>query len=442
MKPAARLLFGSLALNFALLAAFAFRPALLPTATRDLLAYASRSNDAKNPPASHPRAEASGPKPNVGRQENFWRTLDSNDLPTLVRNLRAAGFSATVVRGIIVVRVNERIHAELEALAASIPDTPFWKSDPFDSATSGKFYEDANRLFTERWREVEALLGESDPVSSNSDVPAEQQRQDSFIPASKMELIRKIDSDYAEMEAQARKAAEAVTLPEDKEKKVAIERARRADIVALLTPEELAAYDLHYSSLTANLRAPLTFMNATEEEFRTIYAIHQPFAETLHPPGGTVPPELRQRHSEARQEIFAARLRAALGESRYADFVRASVTEFGHLVHLAERADIPLENAARAFDLRGSFADESNRIFDAGDRSADQKRNALQDLAKKIRGQLVEILGPTAGTQYAQSVSWIRPLESGSAIVLGPDGTLEPSRSLSPTNASGPTPAR
>src|SRR5260221_6737104 len=46
---------------------------------------------------------------------------------------------------------------------------------------------------------------------------------------------------------------------------------RRADIAAMLTPEELADYDLRTSRITGRLRPAMTLLDAGEDEFRRIY---------------------------------------------------------------------------------------------------------------------------------------------------------------------------
>lgn len=438
MRPAARVLFGSLAINAALLVAFAFKPALLPPAAREVLARVSWSVAG---PAAHGTLQAPPAETSEKAAANFWVSLDSKDLPTFVRNLRATGFSDAMVREMVRVRVDERIDARLEKLAALITDTPFWKPEPMDSASSSKYYNEVNRILEDRWQIVEQLLGAPPVTSPGVDLLARQQQAYGDLPLHKIERLRQIQSDYAEMAEKARAASGEIPLPEDEEKSAMLARARRADTVALLTPAELQIYDLHASTLTSRLREPLTFMSATEEEFLAIYGIHQPFAETLYPLGTTDPAESASQQKEARRQI-ADQLRAALGDARYADFVRASTPEFQQLSRIANRADVPAASVARAFDLRGTFADQSNRIFDDDSQTADQKRAALQAFAQKIRAQLIDSLGPSVGTEYARLAGWIAQIERGNAVTLGADGKITSTRSLSPANPRPATSAR
>jgi hypothetical protein len=442
VNSAGRLLLGSVAVNLGLLAAFALKPALLPREVRVFFVRGSTSNTPLTARLdSEIRSLAALAEKQTAATAGFWSALDSNELPTLVRNLRAAGISPSIVRAIVTVRVNERADDRLNTLAASITDTPFWKPDPMDSASSSRYYDEVNRILEDRWQIVDQLVGDASVTSPGVDVIARQQRAYGNLPPHKIELLRQINSDYAEMAKKARAAAREIALPEDEEKSGMLERARRADIVALLTPAELQTYDLHTSTLTWRLREPLTFMNGTEEEFLTIYGIHQPFAETLYSPGTTDPAESASQQKEARRQI-ADQLRAALGDSRYADFVRASIPEFQQLSRIANRADVPPASVARAFDLRGAFADQSNRIFDDDSQTADQKRAALQALAQKIRAQLIDSLGPTVGTEYARLAGWIAQIERGNAVTLGADAKITSTRSLSPANPRPATSAR
>ena len=181
-------------------------------------------------------------------------------------------------------------------------------------------------------------------------------------------------------------------------------------------------------------------MNATEEEFRAIYRIQRPFTDTLFPMGmGNVGADTMQQRRDAQKQV-ADQLKVALGDSRYADYARASNNEFQQLNRIAQRENIPVETAVRVFNLRDSVAQESNRIFGDNTQTADQKRAALQALAQTIKGQIVTSLGPSAGNAYVKTAHWLSLIERGGAVTFGPDGNVTNTQTLPPAGST-PTPS-
>ena len=126
---------------------------------------------------------------------------------------------------------------------------------------------------------------------------------------------------------------------------------------------------------------------------------------------------MRQR--TAAQKELDAQMQAALGDTRYAEFTRASDREFQQLNRLAEQANLPVQAAVDAYNLRDRLSQESNRIFNDTTLSYDQKLTSLQSLAQNTRAQLIATLGPTAGDAYLKSAgNWLTTVEHGAAVLL------------------------
>jgi GGDEF domain-containing protein len=215
-----------------------------------------------------------------------------------------------------------------------------------------------------------------------------------------------------------------IMLPEDREKLALLEREKHADLASVLTPTELEDYEMRTSQTTNRLRQALTYMNATEDEFRAIYRVQQPFADKLGFTMGFVPTMDSQEQRRAALDQIAAQLKTVLGDQRYADYARASNNEFQQLSRIAQSANIDNDTAIRTFNLRDSVSQESTRIYNDTTMSADQKRGALQLLAQNTKTQIVSALGQTAGDAYLQTAArWLNAVERGGAVSFGSDGS-------------------
>lgn len=415
MKSTTRLLLlGSLATNVVLITAFIACPARFSRG----IAHGWRETRGHTIAAARD-PDGTGPGATAERVADFWRSLDSSNLRTLTTNLRIAGFSPAMVEAMVEVRIDALLIARVDAEAAIAADAPFWKPAPFILGS-----EDASTFYSERIRMLrEALRTDSPPEAR---LPR-RLRLGEFSGA-KGEAVARIERDYREMREAGRSADDWIELPEDRERTFLLNRAQRADLVALLTPEELETYDMRRWGMMRPVTRALSLMNGTEDEYRTIYRVHQPFADVLEP--SVRAPDQPERRREAQRRI-AAELKIAFGESRYGEYVRSSNREFQDLYVSAARADFPLEAAIEVFNRRGDFADESRRVFEASELSLDQKRGALASLAQRIRVEIARALGPAAGENYTRMAGWITEIEHGAAVTMEPDGSMKTFGNLS-----------
>src|SRR3954470_2756414 len=130
MKLPVALVAGSLALNLALAALFAFRPSLAPPAVRDYFArHSSTPTETAAKKAVAPRAS----QPSSGSK--LWPALATQDLATLTARLRAAGFPASIIRAILVQQLNDRYESRIRALQQPDPNLPYWRTSPYSNGT-------------------------------------------------------------------------------------------------------------------------------------------------------------------------------------------------------------------------------------------------------------------------------------------------------------------
>lgn len=438
MNARVLILAGSIVVNAAFALLFLSRPTLAPPFVRELFgldsvgATVATSSDAQQSAARARQASLQAAERARENQAALWSTLDSEDLPTLIARLRAAGFPPAVVRAIVSARVDRRFNERMKALASTM-EVAYWKPPVTNSFNNPKFFEERQQIYRDRSRMLRELLGDEALAAAGLDPTTAQRQQFGDLSKAKIEQVQRINDDYAEMISQVRAATQGIMLPEDRAKLALLEREKRADLAAILTPQELEDYEMRSSQITMRLRPALSLIDATEAEFRTIYRAQLPFADLLFPTDrGMFTQEIRQRREEAQKQV-ADQLKAALGQSRYAEFARAQHYEFQQLSRLTQRENIPIAAAVRAFDLRTSTSEESQRIANDRSLSNDQKLAAMQTLAQNTRTQLLSTLGPSIGPSYAQSATWLQAIERGAVVTFSPDGTSTMFRSIAPT---------
>lgn len=427
MKPLALLLGASLGINTALLATLALKPELAPVALNEALGRSTASDATKAAAAAGESQPANAPSPRapaspVGSGKAEWRVLDTPDLKLLVTRLRQAGYPGDVIRAIISARVEEQLTERVKTAFAKARPAELWKPRQFGP----ELVNELQALNRERGRLVRSLV--PDELAASAEASAEQRRQFGNLPAAKIEALRRIQDDYTDMEGELRASFQNIILPEDREKLALLQREKRADLATVLSAEELAEYEMRASRVTRELRSAMTLMNASEAEFRAVFAAYQPHEDVLYPSDMAFTPDLTRRRQDVLTQVMAD-AKQALGPERFSEFERAADREFQQMRRLTVQGNLPAENAVQAYTLRAQIAAESARIAEAKDLSEDQKRASLKTLAQNARVQFTTLLGKDS---YANGAQWLRAMESGAWVRFGPGGNV----SLRPVGSS------
>jgi hypothetical protein len=435
------LLVGSAALNAALLAAFTMRPALAPPSVRK---YFQSGQDSDEQAATRRAREqklvaARRTSTPAAKPGELWSSLHSTDLATLVSRLRAAGFPPSMVRAIVDAEIDRQFSPRIKELTRTLNETPYWKPDPSYYMGNSKLFEEINQIYRERSRVIRDLLGKDAYAWAGVDPTTAQRRQFGNLSASKIDLVQRINDDYAEMMGQVRAAMQGVTLPEDREKLALLEREKRADLSAVLTPEELADYEMRTSQITMRLRTAFTILDSSEAEFRTIYKIHEQFKDILYPTSASsgsiiFTSDMSEKRREAATWV-QEQAKVALGPTRYADYQRATDSEFQQLYRLGQRDNVPYDTLVRAYDVRSTTTEAATKISANASLNAEAKQTALKELVQTARTQLLSTLGPATGPSYLENSRWFMSLEQGRIMTVMPDG-----RSMTRSITSPPPP--
>jgi len=410
------LIAGSLVLNGACITAFAIRPAIAPAPVRDFFVRTfARTADAPIVP------KAAAPK-KIARQA-LWPSLDAGaDLKTLIGRLRAAGFPPEIVRAMAQAEISARYDVKMRSMFEPDPNTPFWKLTTNFMTSGDNRMEQYSALQRERAKLQRELF--ADPFFSTDDVTAAQRRQFGNLSKQSIEMLQRIEDDYAEMTSAIRSGTNGILLPEDREKLALLQRERLADLASVLSPSELADYQMRSSPVTNMLVRQLGNFNATEAEFGAIFRAQQAFSERMAP--AALSSGNFQDRRVAQQQLNE-QLKASLGEARFADYQRETDRNYQQLMRLTERENMAKETALRAYNVRDTVAVESHRVVDDAALTVEQKRAALQALAERTRIELIGILGPNAGPAYVKVVDqqWLSMVQRGNAVSFdNPTGAM------------------
>lgn len=403
----ALLIAASLAANLVFAVTLCLRPQLAPASLQSFLPFSA-------PPDTKPAgpAVAASPAPEKAAAK-LWAKYQTDNIPELIARLKAAGFPPGVIREVVRSLVNERYDAQIRALRDPDPNVPFWKLP--SSFFSYKRYAEIERLYRERSKTLRDVLGPE--LYKDESSSSYERRRFGNLTAAKIEQIKRIEEDYSEMNTSLRAGLNNIELPEDREKFDLLAKEKRADLLSILSPDELEEYEMRNSRITGLLRERVGNFDASEAEFRSIYQAYTDFARAIDAGGG--PRVMDYQAREKAQEKMLAELRQALGDARYVQLGRETDVEYRQLQQLGQRAQLSVATVQQAYELRTKVESDSNRILNDTVMTPDEKRAALKTLAQNTRLQITGLLGPLAAESYLKTAeTWLSRVEQGSAVTF------------------------
>lgn len=333
MKLVPLVLIGSLAVNAAFVTLYFVHPPSGPSAATAAASATIKTAAKSATPPSQDITEAQ-----TAALTQVWTQLQTGDLTTLVARLRAAGFSAAMIRSIVAAQVNEQFSARRKELFAEQGDRPFWKSQP-NPFGDPKIQAGMRAIGKEQGELLKSLLG-ADYMQGSEEGRVFQRRQYGNLPTEKFAQLQSINSDYNELNQEIYAKTNGVMLAEDREKIAFLEKEKLADIAKTLTPQEFEEFQFRTSPTANQLRNKLANFDVTETEFRSIYKLQAAFDAQYSSRDGQLSPEVMLARGAADKQLQAAII-ASLPPERVADYKLTTDPQYQQVNRLVARLELP-----------------------------------------------------------------------------------------------------
>ncbi|MGC4072043.1 MAG: hypothetical protein QM760_05915 [Nibricoccus sp.] len=334
-----------------------------------------------------------------------WELIKAGDA-SCVATLRSLGLSDEMLNRVIRARIELRYREREKELFAKVD---YWKRNYNTSRSRPVDPLKALDLRREKDAELKALLGADYRKDDEYSDP-----RTAFLPPGKAEELRLLQEDYDALTQSTYVYDGGIMLPEDREKLAYLEKQKRTDLAALLTPEELAAYDLRNSNTANMLTYQLRDSDFTEEEYKAIFALRKPFDDQYTTSYGmmvTTTPEQSKARQQA-EESLNKEIKAALGDERYAAYQRSQDQEYRTLNAVAKRLDLPPAKATEAYALKVSLEQKMKDFRPQPGSSPGEQRNAyLATLIREAETGFTAILGEKGYLTYKENSQLYRRLQ-------------------------------
>jgi hypothetical protein len=336
-----------------------------------------------------------------------WNALGpQGELREFVAQLRAQGYPPGILRAILQAQLRERFDDRFKPLLVAAAKQPYWRGG-FGDSIDPQISIARRALLREMGENLRQLLGDEWMLTEGT--PAELRRRYGNLSVDKIREVARINADYGDLRAQLSLESRGLFLPEDHEKIAYLEKERRADLARLLTPDELLNYDLHASSTAYALRYRLSAFEASEEEFRKLYALNRSLDARFGLPEAQTP-EQRRLRAEAEKSL-APQIEAALGPERYAEYKRTTEPAWIEAQHVVTRMGLPSAAIGQLASIQQDLVQRAESLRTDRKLPPDQRNTQLALLEREAVTRLTPVLGERLDDYRENGGGWLRRLK-------------------------------
>jgi hypothetical protein len=327
-----------------------------------------------------------------------WAELQSDSLGGQRDRMSAAGFPPDIVRAILRAQVNESFAPRRKALEEARSEIPFWK----DSYGDPKLQAASLELYREQEKILKDLLGR-DGRRENAAQVAILHRRFGNLSDEKVDQIVAIADDYQQRRSTIYENSRGALSPADQQKLVALDQEMRTDFASVLTPAELADYELRSSNTAYNLRASLAkLFDPSEQEYRALFQLQKSFDDQFGSIYGIESPAQMKARADAQKQLTDD-IKATLGADRYADYQRATDGNYRQTCQLVARLELSPEAANQVYATQKDIVERTDAIRADRSLGTNDRTVRLAALATEAQTKLVGAIGQRGYTAYRQN---------------------------------------
>ncbi len=344
-----------------------------------------------------------------------WRTVESPDFKEYIARLRAVACPEETIRDIIIADVNKLYAAKWRAMLTPPATVRYWEPwDVNEQFNNPDMAAKRRDLDAERRELIKDLLG----------VDVEEERRKSelrwtwldredalmeFLPPGKREKIQALRKESRDTVQAITDRAKGNLTPVDREAIAQARAKEQSEMRATLTPEEFDQYVLRVSATANSVRSSLLGFDPSREEFEAVFwaqtELNNKFKSYTGDPRD---PEHLKVRAEA-QKAMEERIRATLGEQRYAEYQKTRNPDFRDLYRFAQQMGLSKDVAKQAYEIKTMTEQHVMQLQANASLTPEQRQAAHQAIVKETRTMLGELMGAEAFQNYERGRGhWLR----------------------------------
>ena len=361
------------------LASFGLGAAIGATAIGLLLLVVPSRNPQANPnpaPAAETSATASAIR-KIPTESFDWRTVESEEYPKYIANLRAIGCPEDTIRDIITADVNKLFEDRRQSLFGTKSNRlEYWK--PWAQRRAQAFDEERIRaqqaLAREKRAVLKTLLGVELEEKAELLTMTPLEEEFDFLSAAKRTAVIEVEQQFAARRLKLLMGGMDINELRKLEKECQAQS--QAQIAALLSPEELEDYQLRRSTTAGRMTWELAVFEPTEQEFREIFKLRS-----------QVEDEFGLNRNDTLSSAATAKLeeglKSLLGDTRYTEYERSQDSTYQTVRRVADKNGFDKEAANKIYELKKAADAQAGAVRQDDSLSREQRKAALSSIRQE-----------------------------------------------------------
>jgi hypothetical protein len=344
------------------------------------------------PPEQNPVPLPGSSAPTTLTRPFDWRSVESDDYPTYIANLRLIGCPEETIRDLITADVNKLFEERRRTLSVKQKRYEYWKGPVVISSAQ----EVAERQLENEKRVVlKELLGVESVLQSPITPPKLFEEALDFLSPSKRDALQAIQQRHIARSMELMNAGADMSTIRD------LQPIMDSEVAGLFSPKELHEYQLRMSQTAFILRADLTSFEPSEHEFRAIFKLRKDLEEEFGTRDG--------RLGSAATAKMDEELKILLGQSRYAEFERSQDYAYQSAFQVAIRHSLDKDAAERVFNLKQDAERQAKTVQQDASMSREQRAAALLNIRREAETAVRSVFNPEAFQSWQrESGFWLR----------------------------------
>jgi hypothetical protein len=376
---------------------------------RDAAAAMAREDSSA---AVEPAEVFRAPEPQVVTVTNqiTWEQLESEDYKTYIERLRSISCPEQTIRDIIIADLDKLLAPQFHAIYGRKGDVKYWQSEEEELANNHDHREWARKereLDRQKRQIVKELVG----VDLNRERLKQKGYEDyyerrlSFLPEEKRDAVRSILEQYDEVEKSIRDRELEDGQPITDAERMRLRKIREQrseELASALTPDEKQWYELWMSPSANAVRYSMYGMEATEQEFLSVYQLRRGFDEQWNPDEIDWNNEqMVSGYQQARADL-ESQVRQQLGEDRYMQYKRGNDPAYHQLNAAVSRFGLPRAKADEAYEIRMTVQQMTAQVRSDPNLTPPQRDEAAAAMEHEGESAMRQLLGNPAFRYYKQ----------------------------------------
>lgn len=368
-------------------------------------------------------------KPMPSAKPTWAQLFSAADLKGSVQRLRAVGCPEETIQDLVLAEVTRRYAEKSQAIWRLPEADKYWLAPDRDAMLFGS---ERSKQFAAMEKERVALLTELfgfDPQKrqrEESGIFDYRERQVSFLPAEKREVVQRYLDEYSAKENEHQRRNRGLHDAQERAERKELQEEKKRGLAAFLSPEEVRQWELRSSQMASQLQSEITTMSLTQAQYEALFAVRSKVGDAIFFWSDMAEdPKARERTEQAKKQLQDD-IKATLGEELAKEWELGRNFDYQQLFRLAKTENLPADTARKVYGYKEQAEAKAKEVRTMTDLSREQQQQTLAALRTETENAMKATLGDKLYNTYKSRAYWLNSISYTPPVRPSPTVSRQP----------------